>query len=427
MNFVVVLSWENRGRAAGTNEPVRLFLPGVLLALLCWNCLVAISADVPKQIRSIVIDAGSSGNRICAYTFTACPSDPTALTLAEEFNYDVEPGLSTFVNNPQKVERPLNRLLEQVKAKIPQNEWSSTSIMLLATAGLRLVPAKQSKKILEVAADTLRNSGFRCGPQPAAIISGTEEGLLSWFTINLILGTYYRNSPRLVAVLDVGGASAQVTFVPSSVTCYEEYTTHLRLWGHQYDVYSRSYLRLGLNEARKLILKCKKQNGETIFHSKCFPPQLKANWTFKGVNYEIHGAAGEGTAVDFSECEREVQEAVFKQVGNGKPPPLGQQTVYGISGLYYRACDSRVIPKKSLHGRATLQEMINKAKVVCAKEEPDKNFLCMDVTYLVVLLRDIYGISLSNKVNFAKFLRGHKVGWALGAVYLNVRNQMMNS
>lgn len=50
-----------------------------------------------------------------------------------------------------------------------------------------------------------------------------------------------------------------------------------------------SYLRLGLNEARKLILKCKKQNGETIFHSKCFPPQLKANWTFKGVNYEIHG------------------------------------------------------------------------------------------------------------------------------------------
>lgn len=100
-----MLSRGNRGRAPATNEPVRLFLPGVLLALLCWNCLVVISADVPKQIRSIVIDAGSSGNRICAYTFTACPSDPNALTLAEEFNYDMEPGLSTFVNNPQKVRK----------------------------------------------------------------------------------------------------------------------------------------------------------------------------------------------------------------------------------------------------------------------------------------------------------------------------------
>jgi len=73
----------------------------------------------------------------------------------------------------------LKNLVDFIKKEIPEAYWVNTPIWLKATAGLRLLPSKQSTDILNSVKKFLTmkvNSPFQF--KGAKIISGIEEGKL---------------------------------------------------------------------------------------------------------------------------------------------------------------------------------------------------------------------------------------------------------
>lgn len=49
-------------------------------------------------------------------------------------------------------------------------------------------------------------------------------------------------------------------------------------------------------------------------------------------------------------------------------------------------------------GEITVDDFINKAKEVCATANTDQPFMCLDLTYISVLLKDGYGLNSKSKV-----------------------------
>lgn len=169
----------------------------------------------------------------------------------------------------------LDELLKGAKQIIPPSEWPKTSLVMKATAGLRLLPGKQAEALLREAREFFKESGFRVEDDAVSILDGSDEGLLSWFTVNFLLGKSklsmdvpYNNlwnppnyfwkhfsviSDRFreevintVVALDLGGGSTQVSFVPlKNDTLNSEqakYLTRIVAFFKNFDVFCRRYV-----------------------------------------------------------------------------------------------------------------------------------------------------------------------------------------
>lgn len=62
--------------------------------------------------------------------------------------------------------------------------------MVRATAGLRLLKPEQAENILNSVREVINKSGFLVYDDAVEIMDGTDEGIMSWFTVNYLLGTY---------------------------------------------------------------------------------------------------------------------------------------------------------------------------------------------------------------------------------------------
>lgn len=54
--------------------------------------------------------------------------------------------------------------------------------------------------------------------------------------------------PETTGALDMGGASAQISFIPN-MTVPQGYSRPVELYGHNYTLYTHSFLCYGINEA----------------------------------------------------------------------------------------------------------------------------------------------------------------------------------
>lgn len=110
---------------------------------------------------AIVIDAGSTGSRIHIFKFL--PGAGGHLELQFDKFDQLKPGLSSFADDPPAAARSLAPLLELAEATIPEAQRAATSIMVGATAGLRLLPDGKADLILEEVRTWLRAKPFKVG------------------------------------------------------------------------------------------------------------------------------------------------------------------------------------------------------------------------------------------------------------------------
>jgi apyrase len=142
-----------------------------------------------------------------------------------------------------------------------------TPVFVFATAGMRLLPEKERGQIVEslkkYLEDTTHNP-FGFAPDNVRVISGADEGVFGWITTNLLLGTLPTgdadtdddlatigaNSTATVGALDMGGASAQITFLPEPGVMPADRGYDLQIGTANYSLYVHSYNGWGANEAR---------------------------------------------------------------------------------------------------------------------------------------------------------------------------------
>jgi guanosine-diphosphatase len=257
-----------------------------------------------------------------------------------------------------------------------------------------------------------------------AIMSGDEEGVLAWITVNYLLGTV--NSPdrqQTVGVLDLGGGSTQIVFEPQTVMSPGKHSYDLEFNGFKYSLYQHSYDGYGLMQGRTKITAKSAQAAD----APCIP---------KGRSRK-HGDKPEmvqGTGTGFTLCEKFISDNLFDK--NAKcdfktcsfdgiyMPPIEQGAVlYAFSYFYDNF--AKLFDKSKEFKVADLKEAASRVCVdpsqqpalseTGAYEFKHNDAWCMDLGFMYSLLHVGYGLRDDRPMRTAKKIDDIEIGWSLGA------------
>lgn len=181
---------------------------------------------------------------------------------------DFDVGISSFAERLDDIPAYLAPLLNHARDHIPPSLHQETSLFLLATAGMRLLTPEQQAAVLQSTCQFLKfHSNFRIDdPSPAGpcgssvrIISGEEEGLFGWLSVNYLMDGFGSSSSdrATYGFLDMGGASTQIAFEPSPEE--QEKTQNLidvrlrTIGGEEisHKIFVTTWLGYGTNQARE--------------------------------------------------------------------------------------------------------------------------------------------------------------------------------
>ncbi|KAJ6622863.1 nucleoside phosphatase family-domain-containing protein [Mycena sp. CBHHK59/15] len=260
----------------------------------------------------IVIDAGSSGSRVQIYSWR----DPRTISVEKgsvlakslpkvekgaregaEWMSKVEPGISSFADDPEGIAGHLRPLLAHARDLVPPSLQPKTPLFLLATAGMRLLPPEKQALVLQHACDFLvTHSHFGIEAPSAAgpcgssvrIITGEEEGLFGWIAVNYLMDGFLE-SRTTYGFLDMGGASTQIAFEPDTAHYDDEITlidVRLRLLGGEeihHKVFVTTWLGYGTNQARERYVgqainefeQTRRDGDDDIVPDPCLPTDLE--------------------------------------------------------------------------------------------------------------------------------------------------------
>ena len=205
----------------------------------------------PDVSYAILIDAGSTGSRMYIYKFNLNRNGKVdSVEDVEELTNllgKLKPGLSSMLNKPDEIEAYFRKFVDEADKIIPKDKQSSTPFVVLATAGLRLLPKADQDAIMDKAKEILKGdeSPFLYKEQNVQVISGEKEAIFAWMTVNFIQGVLTSPERQRFSwgVLDMGGASTQNTM---RLFQKSKHSTILKLGKKRYNLFARSYLDMGL-------------------------------------------------------------------------------------------------------------------------------------------------------------------------------------
>uniref|UniRef100_A0A1I8IP30 Ectonucleoside triphosphate diphosphohydrolase 5 n=1 Tax=Macrostomum lignano TaxID=282301 RepID=A0A1I8IP30_9PLAT len=356
----------------------------------------------------VVIDAGSTGSRVhvfhFAYRLGRERGRPPYL-LAGESYLQVKPGLSAYSAEPAKGARSLLSLMELCKSRIPESLWSRTPLVVMATAGLRLLSLNESNGLLrEVRSLLLAGQPFPVGA--VEVLDGLDEGVFSWLTVNFLAagqlqpatgaGATIPESSDSFGALDLGGGSAQITFAPDDPDHEGAPEGHLK--------------RLSLGPASTFETRL-----PACLASPCLPPGYSGRWRHHGAVHTVSGAAyGYGYAACRSAAAR-----FLRAFGVHAPRGLRRRRFFAFGYFYDRAADAGLISAK-LGGAARFLDFEAVAKRHCrlAAFERARPYLCLDLAYIAALLGpDGLGFESGDTLVLRNRYKDIELSWALGAMF----------
>uniref|UniRef100_A0A8C5B5X5 nucleoside diphosphate phosphatase n=1 Tax=Gadus morhua TaxID=8049 RepID=A0A8C5B5X5_GADMO len=362
-------------------------------------------ANSSRIFYGVMFDAGSTGTRIHVYTFIH--QDTVLPVLDNEMFHSIKPGLSAYADSPEtKAAHTVKMLLKVAKKTVPRLEWKRTPVILRATAGLRLLAPEKARTLLEQVEDVLEDSPFLLPDDGVGMMDGTSEGVLAWITINFLTGHLYANTQNTVGILDLGGGSTQITFLPN----LRVGTWHIwRSFNHGLTLSILSSYPPGVALPAGLEWR--------VFTSACLPNRFSDQWRFGGLTYHLRGAH-DGNA-GYRPCHQEVLKVVQGVVH--QPPELGDGTAfYAFSYYFDRAVDAGLIDGVR-GGTLEVRDFKKRAKEVCNKMAEGgpgvaRPFLCLDLTYITCLLKEGFGFKESTVLQLTKKVKHAEASWSLGAM-----------
>jgi Golgi nucleoside diphosphatase len=347
----------------------------------------------------IVIDAGSSGSRLHVYSFlrdmTLSPEHIKELVVNK-----VKPGISTVRGSQEEMDDYLTKLFKDVEL------YKDIPLYFNATAGMRLLPPKKQEKIYAKINFWLVANHYNI--RQLKTITGTQEGLYGWLAVNYRMNRLKDTTKPTVGVMDMGGASVQLTFqaLNKQQLSYDDVTT-VTIYGNSYTLYDYSFLGLGEDEV----------THQLVNNQFCFPQ-----------SYDLpSGQMGSGS---ISKCNRTAAllmnkiHHVNKKVAHVIKDNL-VTTWVAMGGISY------LLEKKPFHFSShqfNPLEMINQAnEEVCKKQwgelaqkYPDNDYLygyCLFAAYYHALIVNGYGIGENQIIDYVDSSDDND--WTIGVVLKN--------
>ncbi|TRY55972.1 hypothetical protein DNTS_018855 [Danionella cerebrum] len=404
----------------------------------------------------IVLDAGSSRTTVYLYEWPAEKENNTGV-VTQNTKCQVEgPGISDLgldKDQDQNTWKSIKTCMAQMIEAIPSHQQNSTPVFLGATAGMRLLHMKNeeaSNNILKEMKNYLSSLPFKF--QNASIISGQEEGLYGWITVNYLKGNFleknlwnawvHPHGKNTVGSLDLGGASTQIAFATSDDVKGED-IIKVSLYGYEYNIYTHSFLCYGKNEAEKRVLaKLSKEStdwadakhpcfpsgynisipAEEVFGSECTKNNLPAGYmtkqpiVFTGQSNPEKCKTLVKSIFDFTSCQS-TENCSFD--GVYQPPLSGDFTAY--AGFYWTAWALKV------NGSNSMERFNKSMKEFCSKDWKNlkqsykisdihlKSY-CYSANYVHTILADGYKFNVGNweNLDFSKEVNNTSIAWSLG-------------
>eukprot|EP00928_Gymnodinium_smaydae_P011374 TRINITY_DN14203_c0_g1_i1.p1 TRINITY_DN14203_c0_g1~~TRINITY_DN14203_c0_g1_i1.p1 ORF type:complete len:527 (-),score=62.51 TRINITY_DN14203_c0_g1_i1:478-2058(-) len=288
----------------GRLNSVAVAWSGFLVLAFCHECGKDGLICVETSHHVVVLDAGSTGTRAHVYHYhhRAVSSDsyplieqPPLSTPEALASYSTHPGISSFADDPDAVNKTLGPLLrvaaDGLQLHDPKAKLKRVPMYIGATAGLRLLPEETRDTVMRAVINFCRSPEnpfyFRLDEQ-ARVLGGEEEGAFGWLALNNFKRSVGADAKNTYGALDFGGASAQLTFIPEepSILAGVFEMNFGQAVGGPIRLYSHSYLGAGMTasfqHATQSVVQHTTQNAvptgvsEHIVDHPCLP--LNATW-----------------------------------------------------------------------------------------------------------------------------------------------------
>lgn len=453
----------------------------------------SIDSDGVPYNYIVIIDAGSKGSRVYVYNYLdtgylfknkLLDKKIEGITASGKLPYvhreerwvkKVRPGLSAFQskvtgrNTEEASEiighKYLSKLLKRAKRIVPKDQWSRTPLFLHATAGMRLLEKKDQQTILDATCRYIQKSSSFYVPDCHShvnIIGGDEEGLYGWLAVNYLSESLVKDG-KLHGLLDLGGASTQLTFRPKDDELKDHkkhmMTVKLGTAGQtspdmQMQVYSKSFLGYGLHEMHigYQDMLYHEQGKKSPVQDPCMPKDYEKSWKEDGEKFVFQGTSEYDKCQDvvyetfaskdgISGCSPSVQQEVSKCLLDETVPDFSfdYQNFYGVSGYWDTISHLLQLEDSGdksddyeRYGKVySYPEIENETSTVCglgwkelnkyrSADEEELSDLCFKSTYLLNLLHNGLGLDKGDTDSFKvnDQINGFDFSWTLGRAIL---------
>ncbi|MFV8755805.1 hypothetical protein ACNOYE_35080 [Nannocystaceae bacterium ST9] len=373
---------------------------GRIAALSCSLFVFAACTPRAGSVSPIVVfDAGSSGTR--AHVFV--PGEgPGGLV-------DRTPDCDHGRPLAEVGGEAILALWSCVADNVPAEQLASTPVRVFATAGMRSLAERDPKAAAakhQQAIDVLRIKGMH--DVESRTIDGIDEARFAWLAANL--GEHTLGGDATLGILELGGASTQIAFVPEDPANASE---TLKVAGREYSLFAVSYLHCGANEARRSMA------GEACFFVGCEADEVcRAN--------ALEGTPASKGAGDFAGCGEGLHAAMSDPAAScpaakhSRPPMKGPFVLVSVFAFVIEA-----FAAAEASGKVDLDALWRGAAGVCATpwselagplaaQEPKYRANgCFNAAWTRELL-GVYGLGQSEELRVLP----RSPEWALGAAYL---------
>ncbi|KAI3970931.1 hypothetical protein MKX01_024578 [Papaver californicum] len=424
----------------------------VIFSVLGYLLLVSVRGGGGENLKKkflIVIDGGSTGTRIHVFGCNIDNGGKPVIEFGKEElgSMRVSPGLSTFEMDTESAGKSFMDLLEFGKEKIPKEYWEETEIRLMATAGLRRLEKGVLERILESCRRVLRFSGFKFQDEWASVITGSDEGMYAWVAANYALGTLGGDPQDTTGIIELGGASAQVTFV-SSEPVSPEFTSKVKIGELTYNLYSHSLLHFGQNVAHDTLMELlvsrelKFSRGtiqDEMFFDPCTPRGYlnsleSSNFSPVALSEKSKDLSNLRARGNFSECRSAALMVLQKGKDkcNYKLCNIGSTFIPKLQGKFlatenfFHTSKFFGLPPRAFLSKLALagEQFCNEDRSKLKSKYPtldreDFQRYCFSSAYIIALLHDSLGVALDDeRVEYAQQVGDIPLDWALGAFIL---------
>ena len=357
---------------------------------------------------SIVVDCGSSGSRPYIYSYDNSEKWPNVTLIDYK---DLEIKMADAAENPEVAADLIKNIYEYAETVIPNELMDKTSIIMYATAGMRLLTEDKQKEVLDLTINEIKKqTKFIVDDRKIRVISGNEEGSFMWLAINNIDNHF---SPDYsVGSLDLGGASAQIAMETTGFIDVTNSDYHLfTIKDNVYILFSHSYLGMGINEFDNLrkdeLIKGIKENE---VEDPCYYNNYNVTYNDKLIKGNIN----------YEKCKQLTWNVLQTLIAGVEIPQLKytDKIFYGFGtfGSFIEFTNT----SETLH----LSELKNLSEVVCnmpleevMERQPEYYATeCVAGVLEYEMLSDAFKFTENNVFIMSDRVNGVKVSWTMGAL-----------